>query len=140
MVVASAVGHGLVALALAWGPQWMPKPVRLQAYQVRLVSLPVDEPKPSPPRPEVTTPRPEPPRAAPKKTASSPSAAKAAKKSPAGVVAPGPLKGSRPAVAVVPAEPAPPPEPEPRPAEPASKPAPDQTVTAVEPGSRLSPR
>ena len=135
MVVASAVGHGFVALALAWGPQWMPKPVRPQAYQVRLVSLPVEEPKPSPPRPEVTAPRPEPPRAAPKKTkVTSPSAVKAAKKSATGVVAPGPVKGPRPAVAVVPDEPAEPPAPEPRPAEPASKPAPDQTVTAVEPG------
>ncbi len=136
MVVASAVGHGLVALALAWGPQWMPTPVRPQAYQVRLVSLPVDEPSPSPARPEVTAPRPEPPRAAPKKAkVTSPSKGKAAKKSAAGVVAPGAVKGPRPAVAVVPDEPAPPPAPEPRPTAP--KPPTEQTATAVEPGVTL---
>ncbi len=136
MVVASAVGHGLVALALAWGPQWMSTPVRPQAYQVRLVSLPVDEPSPSPARPEVTAPRPEPPRPAPKKAkVTSPSKGKTAKKSAAGVVAPGPVKGPRPAVAVVPDEPAPPPAQEPRPAAP--KPSPDQTAKAVEPGVTL---
>lgn len=138
MVVASAVGHGLIALALAWGPQWMPTPVQPQAYQVRLVSLPVEEPRPSPPRPEVTASRPEPPRAAPKKAAvTAPSKAKAAKKSTAGVVAPGPVKGPKPAVAVVPDEPAAPPAPEPRPAGPASKSVPDQTATAAEPGIAL---
>ncbi len=138
MVVVSAVGHGLVAVALAWGPQWMPTPVRPQAYQVRLVSLPVDEPSPSPVRPEVTAPRPEPPRPAPKKAkVTSPSKGKAAKKSAAGVVAPGPVKGPRPAVAVVPDKPAAPPAPEPRPAGSASKPLPGQTAKAVEPGVTL---
>jgi TonB family protein len=65
MVVLSTVLHVAFAVALVWGPSWIsPRPIA-PAYQVQLVSLPVDEvpkpkPAPAPVRPEPRAPSPPP--------------------------------------------------------------------------------
>jgi protein TonB len=94
MVVVSAVLHVFFAVALVWGPSWIsPRPIA-PAYEVQLVSLPVDEvpkprPEPAPARPEPRTPPPTvKPKPAPVKKAAPPPIEKAkptAKPSPADI-------------------------------------------------------
>ncbi len=69
MVGLSAILHLLLAVVLVWGPSWIrPRPLA-PAYEVQLVSLPVDEapkPKPEPARQEPRVPPPAPAKPKPK--------------------------------------------------------------------------
>jgi protein TonB len=69
MVGVSAILHLLLAVVLVWGPSWIrPRPFA-PAYEVQLVSLPVDEvpkPKPEPVRQEPPKPPPTPAKPKPK--------------------------------------------------------------------------
>lgn len=59
MVVLSATLHVVFAVVLVWGPSWIrPRPIAA-AYEVQLVSLPVEKPKPKP-EPESARPEPRP--------------------------------------------------------------------------------
>ncbi|MBI3609025.1 MAG: TonB family protein [Nitrospirae bacterium] len=131
MVLASAVAHVVIAIGLVWAPTWMPSRVPLQAYQVRLVSLPVEHPSQTHEPPATSAPRPEPPRKPPVKKTPPVVKLKAPKKPVEAVVAPTPIKGPQPAV-VASSEPVETPATQPH-NEPAPKPAPDQVAKAVEP-------
>jgi protein TonB len=115
MVVLSATAHVVFAVVLVWGPSWIkPRPIAA-AYEVQLVSLPVErsKPKPEPARPE---PRPAPVQAKPKP--------QSVKKP-----APPPVEKSTPKPKPGPAA-VPEPEDEPAPPEPAES-SPDQAVAKV---------
>ncbi len=127
MVLASVVIHVVIAIGLVWAPTWKPSRIPLQAYQVRLVSLPVERPSvPQEPPPTPVT-RPEPSRKPPVKKTHPVVKTKAPKKPVDAVVAPTPIKGPQPAVVMAPSEPVE------APATPAPKPAPNQVAKAVEP-------
>jgi TonB family protein len=128
MVIASAVLHVVLAVALVWGPSWIsPRPIA-PAYEVQLVSLPVDEvPKPKPaPAPARSEPRTPPPPAKPKPT-------------PVKKAAPPPIERAKPSVnpapVDIPEEAAESPQPDPPKPEP---PAPVAKATEpAEPGIQL---
>lgn len=98
MVMVSAVVHGLVAIGLVWGPTWIPRRPVTPVYEVQLVSLPVDAPRPKPEAPEV---KPAPPVPRPVKTAPPKPKATPVKKTAPGVIEPT-KKGPEPAPARVP--------------------------------------
>ncbi|MEW6682765.1 MAG: TonB family protein [Nitrospirota bacterium] len=129
MVVLSATLHVVFAVALVWGPSWIKPRQIAPAYEVQLVSLPVDEvpkPKPerAPARPEPRKPPPPPvkPKPAPVKKAAPPPVEKA-------------KPSVKPAPADIPEEPEEAPEPDPPTPEP---PAPVAKATEpAEPGIQL---
>ncbi|MFZ5864047.1 MAG: energy transducer TonB [Nitrospirota bacterium] len=128
MMIVSGILHTALAAALVWGPSWIPRRPAMSAYEVQLVSAPVDAPpvrRPAPP-PRVE-PKPPPP--------SPPTKSKPVKKPVPASVEPAPIK-THPAPAPIPEvakEPAPPenhPEPPP--------PAPEANVPEpTEPGIQL---
>lgn len=120
MVVLSAVAHVVVAVALVWGPSWISPRRIAPAYEVQLVSLPVDEiPKPTP-KPTPARPDPPPPPLKPKP-----------KPKPVQKPAPPPVEQAKPSVKPAPAEiPEPAEDPEPEPPEPV---APEPVAKATEP-------
>jgi protein TonB len=132
MVLTSVVIHVVIAVGLVWGPSWRPPRVPLQAYQVRLVSLPVEHPSPTHEPPATPAPRPEPPRKPPVKKTPPVVKTKAPKKPVEAVVAPTPIKGPRPAAVSLPSDPVETPMAPPQ-SEPAPKPSPEQVAKAVEP-------
>jgi len=129
MIVLSAILHVLVALGLVFAPQWRPDR-RVQAYQVQLVSMPVQEPAPKPkPAPVVVPPKPRPVR---KPVDVKPPVKKPKPKTTEGAVKPTERPGPKPAVAPAPAEPAPPqPEVKEPPPEPAPPPPPREQVASI---------
>lgn len=98
MVMVSAVVHGFVAIGLVWGPTWIPRRPVTPVYEVQLVSLPVEAPRPKPEAPEV---KPAPPVPKPVKAAPPKPKAKPVKKTDPGVMKPT-KKGPEPVPAPVP--------------------------------------
>ncbi len=67
MVGVSAVAHVVFAVGLVWGPSWISPRPNAPAYEVQLVSLPVEQPPKPRPAPEPARPAPKAPPPAPVK-------------------------------------------------------------------------
>lgn len=127
MVMVSATLHVVFAVVLVWGPSWIrPRPIA-PAYDVQLVSLPVEKPptpkrEPEPARPE---PRPKPAPVKPKP--------QAVKKP-----APAPVEKAKPSLKAAPAAvPEPAEDTTPEPEEPAAKEPVAKATEPAEPGIQI---
>lgn len=129
MVILSGALHAVFAVLLVWGPSWIPRRPAMPVYEVQLVSVPVEAPRPprQPPPPRVEPKPPPPPK---------PIKAKPVKKPVQAAVEPAPTK-AHPAPAPVPEPAKTPPQPERQP----DPPAPERQTKATaptEPGIQLA--